>query len=80
MRLCSLFLFGLLFSCGGVVPADTCLSNDECFENYVCAAAETGSSERICLRACSVDTDCLTSQVCDTTYSACRMDTSTDES
>jgi hypothetical protein len=80
MRLFSLLLLSLLLSCGGVVPEETCTSNDECFENYVCAAAETGSSENICLRACSVDTDCLTSQVCDTTSSACRMDTSTDES
>jgi len=79
MRLFVVVLVAALNSCGGVVPAETCASNEDCFENYVCASAESGSSDRICLRSCSVDTDCLTSQVCDTTDSACRMDTSTDE-
>ena len=73
---CFLFsaLLGLHAACGGVVPEATCTSNDECFDNYVCASAETGSSEKICLRSCTADTDCLNSQLCDTSVFACRMD------
>ena len=74
MHFLVLMLASFYVACGGVVPEAICTSNDECFENYVCAPAETGASDKICLRSCTVDTDCLNSQLCDTSVFACRMD------